>query len=104
MKGQTKKVFLEIVNPVDNIVQTPFWLFTCFAQCSFNNEIVDCRGNLLITKENDCKRKARAKFRSSPHWVAGIGFTISQETGLEGMRTGAPNSVCTNRYIPAVFF
>ena len=54
-----------------NIVQTPYWLFTCFAQWNLNNESVDCTNNLLITKENDCKRKVRAKFRSGPHWEAG---------------------------------
>jgi len=54
-----------------NIVQTPYWLFTGFAQSNYNNEYVDCRGNLLLNKEKDCKRKARAKFHSGPHWEAG---------------------------------
>ena len=71
-------------------MQTPYWLFTCFAQCSLNNEIIDCSGNLLITKQNDCKRKARAKFRSGPHWEVGSDLQFRQRLRWAGMRTGAP--------------
>ena len=83
MIGQLKNAFLEIVNPVDNTVQTLYWLFTYFAQCNLNNETVDCRGNLLLTEENNCKCKARAKFRFGPHWEAGNGFTVSKEIGWQ---------------------
>ena len=62
-------------------MQTPYWLFTCFAQWNFNNEIVDCRNKVLIRKENNCKRKARAKFRSGPHWEAGWIHSFARDMG-----------------------
>ena len=55
-----------------NIVQTPYWLFTCFAQGKTYNRKVNYCSILLSTKNDNCKRKALAKFRSGPHWEAGI--------------------------------
>ena len=40
---------------------------------------VDCRGNLLITQQNECKRKARAKDSSGPHWEAGWIHSFARE-------------------------
>jgi len=73
-----------------NIVQTPNWLFTCFAQGKTNIWKVNYCSILLSTKNDNCKRKARAKFRSAPHWEAGKWFTVSQETSKAGMKAEAP--------------